>query len=415
MDFSFAEYFSVKIFFILFREILECSIVVSVLLAFLEKNFETLKTEQAADATGGTENIDENSGLRTLNVNSDVDTDFEDESNSALYNKFRWQVWLGTFSGFILCSIVGGLFIASFYLLEIDLWSKSEHYWESFFSILACIVITIMGVGMLQLHKLEKKWHLKLTSLLKTESAISNCDYQQISASNDSFFQMVSKKLTNWKISLRKYSARNSMFILPFITTLRESLESIVFVGGIGVSEPPITVLCSSILGIAVGVTVGLLIYRSGTKSVSAQKFLMYSTCFLYLISAGLMAKGVWQFELQQFIDKCDGLDVSEVGSGPGSYDVDNLVWHVNCCNGEADGPWMIVTAIFGWTNSATYGSVSAYLLYWIVVIFGFSFLRYEGKHGYLPLIPYRWQLRRIKKNYKLLTLLNKSSGSTVS
>lgn len=62
----------------------------------------------------------------------------------------------------------------------------------------------------------------------------------------------------------------------------------------------------------------------------------------------------------------------------------------------------MILTAILGWTNSATYGSVISYILYWIVVIIVFTSLTYEDKHGYLPVVPIRWQLKRIKKRASL-------------
>ena len=99
-----------------------------------------------------------------------------------------------------------------------------------------------------------------------------------------------------------------------------------------------------------------------------------------------MFSKGVWNFELQRFIDKCGGLDVSETGHGPGSYDIAISVWHVNCCNGEMqeDGVfWMVFTAILGWTNSATIGSVVSYNVYWIVIILVFWSLIYEEKNGF--------------------------------
>ena len=47
--------------------------------------------------------------------------------------------------------------------------------------------------------------------------------------------------------------------------------------------------------------------------------------------------------ELEQYVRQCNGLDVSETGSGPGSYDIAKSVWHVNCCNGLTDGWWMVL------------------------------------------------------------------------
>lgn len=102
------------------------------------------------------------------------------------------------------------------------------------------------------------------------------------------------------------------------------------------------------------------------------------------------------------------GGDASELGDGPGSYDIDKSVWHVNvrlpcleivgtftdlttpqCCNPEANdgGGWGIFNAILGWTNSATYGSVISYNVYWIFVITGFFVVRYQEVKGHWPLM----------------------------
>lgn len=51
-------------------------------------------------------------------------------------------------------------------------------------------------------------------------------------------------------------------------------------------------------------------------------------------------------------------------------------------------GGWGIFNAILGWQNSATYGSVISYNLYWLVVIVGFLAMRYKEIKGHLPLAP---------------------------
>ena len=62
-----------------------------------------------------------------------------------------------------------------------------------------------------------------------------------------------------------------------------------------------------------------------------------------------------------------------------------------------------MATAILGWTNSATYGSVSSYILYWVTIIAVFTLLTYEEKHGRLPLIPLSWQKKRILKRIRFM------------
>lgn len=66
-----------------------------------------------------------------------------------------------------------------------------------------------------------------------------------------------------------------------------------------------------------------------GGATAKLQYFLVASTCLLYLVAAGLLSKGVWYIEAQQW-NLAIGGDAAETGSGPGSYDIDKSVWHVN-------------------------------------------------------------------------------------
>lgn len=141
------------------------------------------------------------------------------------------------------------------------------------------------------------------------------------------------------------------------------------------------------------------------------QIFLVVSTCLLYLVAAGLLARSVWYFE-QGHWNAVVGKDVAELGAGPGSYDIDRSVWHVNvsihlyaaffpiyvpcnitnlpqCCSPEFEGGygWGIFNGILGWTNSATYSTVIAYNVYWIVVMAGFITMRYHEQKGHWPLM----------------------------
>ena len=103
----------------------------------------------------------------------------------------------------------------------------------------------------------------------------------------------------------------------------------------------------------------------------------------MYLVAAGLLSKGVWFLEQNEWV-KIAGEGVVEAGSGPGSYDIRQSVWHVNCCNpndnGNGGSGWGIFHSLFGWQNSATYGSVISYNLYWLVVIVGFLVMGFREK-----------------------------------
>lgn len=67
---------------------------------------------------------------------------------------------------------------------------------------------------------------------------------------------------------------------------------------------------------------------RVGASS-KLQFFLVFSTCLLYLVAAGLFSRAVWYFQAQDW-NNTVGINAIETGAGPGSYDIDQSVWHVN-------------------------------------------------------------------------------------
>ncbi|AOA62799.1 Putative high affinity iron transporter [Komagataella phaffii CBS 7435] len=360
MGIDISDYFSPQIFFIILRETLEAAIIISVLLAFLDRSFHTSSGYQELPTEPATSQESDNTAAEIV-------------GGEKLYKRLRLQVWVGSFLGLLLCLFIGGIFIVVFNVAGSDLWAYTEHYWEGAFSILAAVIISVMGLAMLRLNQMKSKWHLKLNNLI-----------------------------LNQTLQKENQTEKYAMFFLPFITTLREGMEAVVFIGGVGLDQPLSTIPASLLLGLAIGVSVGIALYKTG-HTMSLRLFLIGSTGFLYLVAAGLFSKGVWQFELQKYIDRCGGQDMSEVGSGPGSYDIGNSVWHVNCCNGEMDGGWMLFTALFGWTNSATYGSVTSYIVFWVILVASLRMLRFEEKNGYLPFIPLSWQAKRCKKRILLL------------
>lgn len=354
-----ARYFSIQIFFIILRETLETAIIISVLLSFINKKEPQGNSEHAQ---------------RVRKVN----------------NGLRLQVWMGAICGLLICFVIGLVFIGCFYFIETDLWSYTERLWEGVFSLLSSVIITIMGIGLLRINKVMKiKWWIKLGDAYKT-------DHDEFSVSESEHSADGAAKPTKEKFSKRYFLA-----ILPFITTLREGLEAVVFIGGIGMSQPLTSLPLAVLAGVLLGSAIGLTLYKGGNK-MSLQYFLICSTCFLYVVSAGLLSRGVWFLELEKYVRRCGGLDVSETGSGPGSYDVANAIWHVNCCNGLTDGWWMVANAIVGWTNTATYGSVLSYIGYWLLVSVWLRVRLYEERTGVLPFVPIKWQLKRIRKKVKI-------------
>lgn len=315
------DLFSVPVYFIVFRECLEASIIVAVLLAFVQR------------AVG---------------------------DDRATKRRLDRQIWFGAGVGLLICLVLGGAFIGAFYSLQKNIWGQSEELWEGVFSLIATVIITIMGLALLRINRLKAKWQGKLS--------------RQFEASLEK-----QPRGSRFKHFLSRYS----MFILPFVTVLREGLECVVFVGGIGLSVPakafPIPVLC----GLLTGFAVGFLIYR-GNRYVSIEIFLILSTWILYLVAAGLFSKAIGFFEQYRW-NKMTGGDAAENGAGPGSYNIRWAVWHVNYGNPEIKTEgygWQIFNAVLGWNNTGSYGTTIGYCLYWVAVTLAIVYLRVRERRS---------------------------------
>jgi len=212
---------------------------------------------------------------------------------------------VGVGFGLVIVTIIEGAMIGAFYSLDKDIW-------EGIVNVLASTIITLMVTA--------------LTSCLQAPGKMESQDRR-------------SHRL-KWAHGLPplRRCERYALFVLPFITVLREGLEAVAFVGGVGIGIP--------------------------------------ASSFLYLVVAGLFSKGAWLFQTRQW-KLIVGGDSSEVGSGPGSYSIRWSVWHVNCCNPELGGGGGF-NAVFGWANSATYGSVI-----WIFVSVTFLTMRYNEFSGH--------------------------------
>ncbi|AAS54619.1 AGR129Cp [Eremothecium gossypii ATCC 10895] len=333
--------FNVAVFFVVFRECLEAAVIVSVLLSFVQQ------------AVG--------------------------DADKVVHRKLKWQIWIGVALGMLICLAVGGGFIGAFYSLKKDIMGKTEDLWEGIFCMVATVMISVMGVAMLRINKLQAKWRVKIAQALVALPARRRD-----------------------RMRLGFLAKRYAMFLLPFVTVLREGLEAVVFVAGAGVSSS--TASASSyplpvIVGLLAGAAVGALLYYGASRS-SMQVFLILSTCILYLIAAGLCSRGAWFFENHRY-NLGTGGDASESGSGNGSYNILQAVYHVNCCNPEIDNGWDIFNSLLGWQNTGYLASILAYNLYWLVLIVVLLLMIYDERHGHLPLCR-GLRLRHLSPGYWL-------------
>ncbi|CAE6419527.1 unnamed protein product [Rhizoctonia solani] len=350
--------FSVPIFFILFRESLEASIIIAVLLSLVEQIVLSSSRGHPSLSSQAHREGSEPSFGRARTRESKAEGPEEGDANTAahdhtteaqalsnnkrrLIRKMRLQVLVGAVVGLAIALAIGAAFIAVWFTKVVDLFSSAEELWEGIFSLIASILIFVMGLTMLRMDRAREKWRVKLSDAFESKMGST------------------SGKNGKWVL-----------FILPFITVLREGLEAVVFIGGVSLGQSATAIPLAAITGLICGLLVGYFIYASSSRT-SLSMFLIASTSFLLLIGAGLFSKSVGAFERYKFNTKVGG-DVAEAGNGPGSYDVVGNIWHLNCCNPESKTDalgWSIFSAIFGWSNNGSFGTVLSYVFYWIAAI----------------------------------------------
>ncbi|GAA5960997.1 hypothetical protein JCM3765_006496 [Sporobolomyces pararoseus] len=341
--------FSVPIFFVLFRETVEAGIVVSCLLSLVDQLAPVDSKDQDAVVV-----------------------------QKKLRKRMRWMVWAGSLTGLAITICIGAAFIAVFFTQLSDLWAKSEDLYEGIFCLIAAILIFFMSLGMLKIDRSQIKWKHKFAAAFNKDENATVTEHE------------------------RRQGRRGKwgLFILPMVTILREGLEAVTFVGGVSLGQPAKSIPLAAIMGILVGFVIGFIIYRFGTR-VNMTIFLVVSTNVLLLLGAGLFSRSVWFLEAYQF-HKGVGSDVSETGSGPGSFDVDGLVWHVPYGSPEnqlSSQGWSIFNAILGWQNTATLGSVLSYCFYWIAFIFALVRMKWiEGRTSIFGIESAAGKRRLVKK-----------------
>lgn len=99
-----------------------------------------------------------------------------------------------------------------------------------------------MGAALLRVSKLQDKWRVKLAKALEAKDS--------------------TKKAGPFKSRFKTWCEKYAMFILPFITVLREGLEAVIFIGGVSVGSPATAFPIPVITGIACGCLVGFFIYK---------------------------------------------------------------------------------------------------------------------------------------------------------
>jgi len=130
--------------------------------------------------------------------------------------------------------------IGAFYGLGKDKWANTEYYWEGSFAVFASVVISVLGAALLRVSKMQEKWRVKLAKALEDKPVTAG----------------------GRRGALKRWAEKYVMFMLPFVTVLREGLEAVVFIAGVSFSSPASAVPLPVVIGLIAGSAVGFVIYK---------------------------------------------------------------------------------------------------------------------------------------------------------
>ena len=225
--------FSVPAFFILFRETLEAAIILSVMMALLDRLVEDAKQRR----------------------------------------RMKKHVWWGVVGGVTLSMIAAAIFLSLYYTVAKEAWDSSEGLWEGILGLIAVVLITVMAFSMIRVETWKLKWEKKLTKVTE-ETMARHSD----------------------PAALQTRRGKYALVLLPLSVVLREGCEAVIFLGGIGLNDSGTALPIPAVVGAACGILVGWLLYK-GCSSVGFKYFLLFSTALLLVIAAGLFAGSVHELE----------------------------------------------------------------------------------------------------------------------
>ncbi|KAI3400014.1 hypothetical protein diail_4848 [Diaporthe ilicicola] len=228
------QVFAVPVFLVVFRETLETVIIVSVLLAWLK---------QTLDGPGRDVKVYKKLRRQVSPINYHHNTTqhkHTDRTHETAFSDSFHQVWAGTGLGFFICLVVAAAVIGTFYTVGVNNWDTSEMYYEGAFALFASFIITVVGAALLRISKMQEKWRVKLAAALDGPIVKTGTRF-------------------GW---FKTFSEKYALFILPFVTVLREGIEAIIFVAGVSFSAPASAFPLPAVVGLLVGILVGYILYK---------------------------------------------------------------------------------------------------------------------------------------------------------
>lgn len=156
-------------------------------------------------------------------------------------------------------------------------------------------------------------------------------------------------KLENEVRDAAQVGSEWAFFTLAFVAVLREGIETALFMTATLMSTTPVLALTGGLLGLAIAILLGYLIFAAG-KQLNLKVFFQVTSAFLLVVAAGMIAYGI--HELQEAA-------VLPI--------VVEHVWDINHILNEKATVGLFMKALFGYNGNPSLIEVVVYSLYLLV------------------------------------------------
>jgi len=244
------------------------------------------------------------------------------KSNQLEYKKY---VYWGIIAGLVM-SILGALLINN---LSILFEGRIEQIFEGVIMLLGAFLLTTMILWMLNQKNIAGE---------------------------------LEEKLQKQTIKTHKFG----VFSVVFVSILREGIETVLFLGAARFSEENNSLL-GAIIGIITALILGYAIYK-GTSKFNLKLFFTFTSYFLIMIAAGLLAHGIHEFQ--------------EAGIIPIAIE---HIYDINFILDEKGTFGSFLKGLFGYNGNPSLIETIAYGVYMIVIFNIWRYLKMDKLHKIKP------------------------------
>ena len=190
--------------------------------------------------------------------------------------RLKKQVWIGAIGGVLIAVALGIVFVVVFYVAGNKLLSgNASLIFKGVIAYIASILITLVAFHMLKFYNLERKWKRKLEGAATKEVSEEGgglclwwrsgcCPVDAAAAASAARGHTLARHPPIPPPRTRQATERSckwSILLLTGSATLREGVESVLFLTGVSAGTGVKSIIIPGILGIILGAAVGFFIY----------------------------------------------------------------------------------------------------------------------------------------------------------